>query len=290
MNSDRLEFNHCCVNGLILPPFVTEERLRNLATFQTKPGDVFVVSYPKTGTIWLTQIIKALAKPGLPEGIDVVQIGVDTVPFFELNETKKLEAYPSPRYIYTHLPYSLMPDDRENNLKYIYLARNPKDVAVSYFYFMQALKLYSFEGTWDIFLEYFMNGNLPYGSYYTHLLDWLQKKEQKNLLFLKYEDLHKDFLGNINKIADFLGCALSEEEAQIISQKCSFSYMKANPISNMDSIANQMYKKGSNYSFMRKGTVGDWQNYFSDKQLEEFNQVCDRYMEGTGIDFEFILE
>jgi hypothetical protein len=40
--------------------------------------------------------------------------------------------------------------------KYIYVARNPKDCAVSLFHHMRAFKGFEFTGEWDEFFELFM--------------------------------------------------------------------------------------------------------------------------------------
>lgn len=44
-------------------------------------------------------------------------------------------------------------------LQMIYVARNAKDVAVSYYYFYQMAKVHPDPGTWDEFLEKFMAGD-----------------------------------------------------------------------------------------------------------------------------------
>ena len=92
------------------------------------------------------------------------------VPFLEALELSPSEyvprrdliTLPSPRLMKTHLPYSIIPKgaDKETQCKYIYIARNPKDVAVSYFHYQENKKPLGFEynGPWEFFLNLFVDG------------------------------------------------------------------------------------------------------------------------------------
>ncbi|KAF4375536.1 hypothetical protein G4B88_022183 [Cannabis sativa] len=79
------------------------------------------------------------------------------------------------------------------------------------------------------------------------------------ILFLKYEELKKDDVFFIKKIADSLGFPFSKEEEhcgvpQRIVQLCSFENLK-----NMD--VNKTGKRPigmSNSSFFRKDEIGGW--------------------------------
>ena len=61
--------------------------------------------------------------------------------------------------------------------KYIYVARNPKDVAVSMFYHTKAIVQYEFNGNWDCFFELFMQGNVDCGMWFNHVLEWWEKSK-----------------------------------------------------------------------------------------------------------------
>ena len=68
---------------------------------------------------------------------------------------------PSPRVIKSHLYYSAIPKglNEETQCKYIYIARNAKDVAVSYFHFSGTTRPHSgYNGPWEFFFKLFVEG------------------------------------------------------------------------------------------------------------------------------------
>lgn len=68
----------------------------------------------------------------------------------------KLSAQTSRRFIKTHLPISLMPRNiKEVGSKLVYVARNPKDVAASFYYFHKSLSELQFNGNFESFAQYF---------------------------------------------------------------------------------------------------------------------------------------
>jgi hypothetical protein len=285
LKNPSLNYNHLLVDDLILYPYLNEELIRDLPKFKTSPGDVFLVTYPKAGTFWLGEIVYNIAKPkGISDSNE--ENRVDAIPLLEYVPQAQLEAYPSPRYVKTHLPYDRVPHNSQHNIKYIYLARNPRDVAVSYFHNLRGIVDFEWDGTWKEFLGYFMQGKVPYGSYCAHVLEWWKHKDDENLLFIKYEDMKQNLKGHVNLIAEFLGFNLTEEESKSIAQKCMFQAMKANPKTNLDQYPD-FFKPGN--SFMRKGIIGDWSNYFADEQLTEFDKWCKSHMDGIGLEFEFTV-
>ena len=66
---------------------------------------------------------------------------------------------PSPRILKSHLTYNIIPKsaNEDGRCRYIYVARNPKDVAVSYFKFWTTLE--RFKGPWESFVKLFLEGN-----------------------------------------------------------------------------------------------------------------------------------
>ena len=93
----------------------------------------------------------------------------ERVPFLEFSTSPRLGEFadiakvPSPRLIKSHLPYSIIPKGSSDGTKckYIYIARNPKDVAVSYFHFTVSLRSFGngYNGPWEFFSKLFIDGN-----------------------------------------------------------------------------------------------------------------------------------
>ena len=85
-----------------------------------------------------------------------------------MEEHPDFEALPSPRIFKAHLPYNIVPKiaAEGSKCKYIYVARNPKDVAVSYFEFVTSLKIFDngFNGPWEFYADLFIKGNGKFGS------------------------------------------------------------------------------------------------------------------------------
>ncbi|XP_030854985.1 LOW QUALITY PROTEIN: sulfotransferase 1C2A-like [Strongylocentrotus purpuratus] len=175
----------------------------------------------------------------------------------------------------------------------IYVARNPKDTAVSYYHFCHYTPHLPSYDSWDMFFEEFLANRAPQGSWFeTYVLPWWRRRNHPNVLFLKYEDMKKDLPGAVQQIAEFMGKSLSDDVIEKIAEASTFEAMKKNPLSNPDTLLQKGNKESglgqsSTSSFMRKGVVGDWKNYFTDEQKKRFDKLYDKEMAGSGLEFEF---
>ena len=86
----------------------------------------------------------------------------------------------SPRGFKSHLPYSMLPggEPAKSLAKYIYVYRNPKDVAVSDYHQIKAF--FSNECSWKMYLRQFCSGQVGYGFVLDHILGWWKHKGNQN--------------------------------------------------------------------------------------------------------------
>ena len=130
-----------------------------------------------------------------------------------------------------------------------------------------------------------VSGDVDYGNYFDHLLSWLPHKDDKNVLFLKYEDMKRDLCGAVSQIAAFLEAKLTSDIIKKITEATRFEQMKDDDTANF-SWSKFRQKEGAP-KFMRKGVVGDWKNFLSAEQSAEMDAICAERLKGTGLEFKY---
>uniref|UniRef100_A0A8C9QMU6 Sulfotransferase n=1 Tax=Spermophilus dauricus TaxID=99837 RepID=A0A8C9QMU6_SPEDA len=256
--------------------------------FQAWPDDLLISTYPKSGTTWVAEIMEMIYQDGNLEKCQRAPT-YERVPILELKWPGLSTETPAPRLIRTHLQLALLPQSfLDQKVKVIYVARNAKDVAVSYYNFYKMAKGHPEPGTWDNFLEKFMDGQVSFGSWYQHVQKWGELDGPINLLYLFYEDLKENRKREIRKILEFLGRSLSEEMVDHIVQHTSFKEMKKNPMANYTTIPIEIMDQNIS-PFMRKGIVGDWKSVFTVAQNEHFDAHYAKKMAGCKLKFRWQL-
>ena len=139
--------------------------------------------------------------------------------------------------------------------------------------------------TWDSFWRKYVAGDLEFGNYMDHLVGWWPRRNDKNVLFLKYEDMKKDLESTISKIASFIGINLSDDIITKIAYFTSFEQMKDDNTVNYS--WREYYQKEGAPKFCRKGIVGDWKNFLSAKQSAEMDDICATRLEPIGLEFDY---
>lgn len=51
-------------NGILFPPFMDPEWITKILDYPVSPGDLYIVTYPKSGTMWTLQIVSLIQNGG----------------------------------------------------------------------------------------------------------------------------------------------------------------------------------------------------------------------------------
>ncbi|XP_077117700.1 sulfotransferase 2B1-like [Ranitomeya variabilis] len=254
--------------------------------FQVRDDDIYNITYPKSGTTWMVEILSLIQKNGDPTWSNTV-LNWERVPWIEeMDYAEKLQqSEEHPRLITSHLHrHMFMKSFNGSKAKIIYTIRDPKDAAVSLYHFSKMSTYFKDPENMDDFLKEFLTGNIPYGSWFNHVKGWMALLGKDNFMFQTYEDLQKDLRGSVIKICKFLGKDLDDEAVDSVVKNASFKNMKQNNMTNY-SLAPLDYMDLEKSPFMRKGIVGDWKNNFTVAQNEYFDKIYKAEMKDFSVKF-----
>jgi hypothetical protein len=90
----------------------------------------------------------------------------------------------------------------------------------------------------------------------------------------------------VSQIASFLEADLSSDVITRIADLTTFEKMKNDSAANY-SWWTPFHEEDNGSKFMRKGTVGDWKNYFTAEQSTEMDAIYAERMGDVGFDFHY---
>ena len=285
----------------ILIPRMTDERWQELQTYPLRPDDTIISCFPRSGSTWMQHTVKLLRNGGRDDGIGID----DAIPQLDslgtvkgdtmgLNPVAAVELA-SPRCMKVHVPYSMTPGGppHTTKIKYIYIARNPKDVCVSNWYFMHTQggkfsKDHSrLNVPWERYVDEYLEAEGMagiYGGWLNHVLGWYKHRDCPNILFVKYEDMVKDHRKTVWSIAEFMGIEdVTEELVERVVSESSFKTMFQKPT------VNHRKREGveNGVVYLRRGIIGDWKNHFTPEQNSKFEEKCEVVLKKHGIDLDY---
>ncbi|KAL8185948.1 UNVERIFIED_CONTAM: hypothetical protein K2H54_060200 [Gekko kuhli] len=273
--SDRMFF----YNGEMYPTMICcPETLKILDTFEARSDDVILVGYPKTGTHWVGQILVELeaASGKYNEEERKKRImqqrerELSLFPYLEFGDPGNLERMkqlPSRRVIKTHLAPERLPKSVfQKKAKILVLFRNPKDTAVSYLHFTNVHIPNHWPFLWNLstlLIWCILLIQMPWGLYFNHIIEWNKYLDDRNVMFITYEEIKENPALGMKRMSDFFNFSVSEQEIQSIVEKTSFKAMKDQASETHGEMSKNLF---------RKGIVGDWKNIFSEDQNEEMDR------------------
>ncbi|XP_019938741.1 sulfotransferase 2B1-like [Paralichthys olivaceus] len=249
------------------------EGLKSYEEFIFHPDDILIVTYPKSGTSWMKEIVPLIISGGDPASV-TSSLSWERVPWLEVNQTHAdYSQRPSPRVYCTHFQYNMMPPSFfEAKPKVIYIMRNPKDVFTSYSHYSEAATYMVDPGPQTEFLQKFLEGKVCHGSWFDQIKGWLNAEDKDRIMYISYEEMITDLKDSVARIAQYLEKPLDAEVIEKITEQCLFKNMKQNNMSNYSAIPSESWDK-KKAEFLRKGVTGDWKNQLTVAEAEYFDTV-----------------
>lgn len=130
-----------------------------------------------------------------------------------------------------------------------------------------------------------MHGYVPLGNIFNHYLQYWDKRNEENFLFLKYEDVKVDVRGTMRAIAQFMNKTLTEKDCNALCDFLSIEKMRENKGCNFEPIVGTKNYEKNGTRFVRKGIVGDWKNHMTEEISLKFDKWIEESTLGTGLGF-----
>ena len=223
-----------------------------------RAGDVFVGSYPRSGSTWLRFMLLEILS-GQASGFNNTN---EMLPDVGKHQAGATVLPGNGRLIKTHEPF------RPEYKKAIFLVRDPRDVAISEFAFHRALGLAG--DNFDAYLETFLRGSVnPFGNWIKHTQSWLDAAEsgRAQILHVNFEQLKRTSEPELERIVDFLGMPEVKERIPAAIANNSLQRMKEKE----KATPQRTSAKGR---FIRSGSAGGWQATLTAKQAQLVQQYA----------------
>lgn len=232
--------------------------------------DVFVASYPRSGNSWLRFLL--LEMTGRRSGFDTAY---DEVPYVGMQSNAPDLVPCGGRLIKTHEPY--LPVYK----RAIHLVRDPRDVVISYFRYLQRAQQILIEpgddeqASFDHFVDAFLAGRADaHGTWQTHLDSWLAAaaSRQCDVLRVRYEDLRAHPVEGVLEIGQWMGLGLTTERASEVVERCSLDRMREAEREAMRSTPHVVPRQpaAGRIDLLGQGAVEGWHQKLTAAQQRRF--------------------
>ncbi|CAB1433703.1 unnamed protein product [Pleuronectes platessa] len=245
-------------------------------------------------TSLLQEVVYLVSQGADPDEIGLMNID-EQLPVLEYPQPGLdiIQELTSPRLIKSHLPYRFLPTAMQHGeAKVIYMARNPKDLVVSYYQFHRSLRTMSYRGTFQEFCRRFMDDKLGYGSWFEHVQEFWEHRMNANVLFLKYEDMYKDLGTLVERLARFLGVSYDKAQLEGMVESCNQLLEQCGSMEALSicrGLSTHLAVALICVTRATAGRVGLWKDVFTVSMNDKFDTVYRQNMGKSDLTFDFCL-
>lgn len=244
--------------------------------FAVYPDDTMVVSYPRSGNTWTRFLIANLLHPDKQVSFANIE---ELVPDTSAISSRGLKRIPRPRMIKTHEYF----DHRYPRV--IYIVRDPRDVALSYYNFQRKYRHIHDQYPLDRYVHDFVTGKLnstTWGTWAENVGSWISTRgPRRGFLLLRYEDMLRDTNYELTRIADFLAIT---HKAEILERAIANS--SADRMRGMEKREENQWvatkKHRRDIPFVGAAKAGGWQTTMAASSIAEIETAWGEIMISLG--------
>ena len=175
------------------------------------------------------------------------------------------------RLVKTHEPYL------SSYRRAIHLVRDPRDVVLSYFRFLEWNKKLVIprrldrQLAFERFLDAFIRGWLDaHGTWKSHLTSWTAARlnGQADVMQIRFEEMRAQPAAVVGRISSWLGAAVSEAEIDRAVERSAIDHMRGATAPNVRASPNVG-------PLVDQGRVGGWRDILTERQIKKFDAFAD---------------
>ena len=267
--------------------------------FGFRPDDIVISTPPKCGTTWMQMLCALLIfrTPELPAPLAQLSPWLDMQTRPVADVVRDLEGQRHRRFIKSHVPLDGLPNDPR--VSYVCVARDPRDVALSWDNHMANIDLERFMGTRisavgaDDLEELGITGPPPappadplerfwhwvdgasaenevagLGSLVNHIATFWERRGEPNVHLFHYSDLRADLPGQMRRLAECLGLDPPTDE---LVQAAGFAAMKERADELVPNSDTPFWR--SNSAFFDRARAGAWKELLDEGGQRRFDDA-----------------
>ena len=222
-------------------------------------ADIFIVGYPKSGNTWFQNLVAGIVH-GLDPRLGPNALVHDLVP--DIDYSKYYRRYATPMFFKSHaLP-------RPEFRRIVYLLRDGRDAMVSYRHYREAVDRVKYD-----FLKFVSPETELYPCHWPEHVDaWMQNPYGAELLVIKYEDLLRDPVHELQRFCQFAGVSREAEHLTAIAEAASFSNLRDKEVRTGFGRPDHNLPPGK--LFFRRGMVGSHKDEMPPEVLQRFLELA----------------
>lgn len=240
-----------------------------LARFEptARDTDVFVSTSAKCGQTWLQTLLFHLKTRGREPSFRGVGLhGVS--PWLEIPSSfaggaawsthderlAQLESIDDPRVFKMHVVWDEIPRPAGSRARVVTISRDPREVPYSMFSHLHAMQHRDGPGPTADFDQYF-EGWMDFGFYFKFAASFWPHRNDPDVLWLRYDDMKRDLRAQTERVVDFLGWDVAQEDIDRVLPLVDFQHMRAQEKTEIfgKNVASRWKEDGH---FFREGGVG----------------------------------